>query len=168
VILTRRYPHTPLPVDSGNPEKRSNRETGTAVLVLSQYVESSYAASLLDGAGQRCGYLLKDSILDAGALDDALHRLRGGGTVVDEALVARLMCGPGTGSRIDGLTGRERDVLALMAQGLSDQGIAERLHLSAATVGTHTPEHLPQARPRRRPGREPPGQRGPALPAGPA
>ncbi|MEV5412731.1 response regulator transcription factor [Thermopolyspora sp. NPDC052614] len=114
------------------------RRSGTAVLVLSHYLESSYAAELLDGGTTKVGYLLKERLLNAASFDEVLHRVAGGGTAIDPAVVAHLLAPRRTEDVLSGLTPRERDVLALMAQGLSDRGIGDRLAVSLATVNTHT------------------------------
>ncbi|MFI7541526.1 response regulator [Actinoplanes sp. NPDC049599] len=111
------------------------RHPAVAVLVLSEYAEPAYAQRLLDGE-RRAGYLLKQTVLDASVLDEALRRIGDGGVVVDPVLVGELVRTPGTA--LEGLTGRERDVLALLAQGYSDRGIAERMHIGMTTVATHT------------------------------
>jgi DNA-binding NarL/FixJ family response regulator len=92
---------------------------------------------LLDGSEERCGYLLKDRVLDAGQLADAVRRIDAGGVVVDPELVARLVGRSRAASPLDELTAREREVLGLMAEGLTDRGIAERLYLTPNTVETH-------------------------------
>jgi DNA-binding NarL/FixJ family response regulator len=107
------------------------------VLVLSQYIETEYALRLLKGSEQRCGYLLKDRVLDARQLADAVRRIGEGGVVVDPELVARLVGRSRTSSTLDELTTREREVLALMAEGLTDKGIGERLFVTPKTVETH-------------------------------
>jgi DNA-binding NarL/FixJ family response regulator len=114
-----------------------SRWPAVGVLVLSQYVESEYALRLLDGGEQRCGYLLKDRVLDAGQLVDAVRRVGEGGVVVDPELVARLVGRAREASPLDELTPREREVLALMAEGLTDRGIAARLFVTPKTVETH-------------------------------
>ena len=106
----------------------------TSVLVLSQYLVPSYAALLLEQSPERVGYLLKDNVLRAEVLDDALHRVAEGGTFVDPLLVAGLVTAD---ESLAVLSGREREVLGLMAEGLSDRGIAQRLTLSLQTVYTH-------------------------------
>lgn len=107
------------------------------VLLLSQYVEADYALQLLDGGGERIGYLLKERILDVRDLVAALERIDSGETVVDPALVSQLLGRPRTRSPLDHLTEREREVLALMAEGLTDHGISERLYVTPNTVETH-------------------------------
>jgi DNA-binding NarL/FixJ family response regulator len=107
------------------------------VLILSQYVEAEYALRLLEGGRQRIGYLLKERMLDLDDLVAALERVAAGDTVVDPSLVAQLLDHPRAETALDGLTPREREVLALMAEGLTDRGIAERLYLSPNTVETH-------------------------------
>ncbi|GII63996.1 DNA-binding response regulator [Sphaerisporangium krabiense] len=114
------------------------RHPRVAVLILSHYLENSYAAALLENGAARLGYLLKERLLDAAMLDEVLRRLHGGGTAVDPDVVAHLLAPRREHDALARLTGRERDVLALMAQGLSDRGIADRLALSVTTVGTHT------------------------------
>jgi DNA-binding NarL/FixJ family response regulator len=106
-------------------------------LVLSQYTEPEHATTLLRQDPSAVGYLLKDRILDADLLADAIARVAAGEAVIDPEVVVALVGRPRTANPLDELTDRERDTLALMAQGLSDKGIAERLRVSTATVGTH-------------------------------
>src|SRR5262245_60349280 len=113
------------------------RHPRTAILVLSQYPEPAHAATLLQHDPRAVGYLLKERILDSDALAAAIDRVHAGGTVIDPMLVAGLVHRQRRAGPLDGLTGRERDTLALMAEGLSDRGIAERLSVSMTTVGTH-------------------------------
>lgn len=112
--------------------RRSHPEVG--VLVLSQYVVGGYAAWLLERAPVRVGYLLKDSILQADVLEDAMTRVADGGTVVDATVAESLVRSSGPAL---GLSERELEVLQLMAEGLSDKGIAQRLTVSIHTVATH-------------------------------
>jgi DNA-binding NarL/FixJ family response regulator len=118
-------------------EEIRRRWPGVGVLVLSQYVESDYALRLLDGGEERCGYLLKDRVLDIGQLSSALRRIGYGGVAVDPDLVARLVGRSRPESPLDELTPREREVLALMAEGLTDRGIGARLFVTPKTVETH-------------------------------
>lgn len=113
------------------------RHPEVGVLVLSQYVEPSYALRLVDGAEGGCGYLLKDRVLDGGELAAALGRVVAGETVVDHELVTQLLARRREPDPLDELTEREREVLALMAEGLTDRGIAERLWVTPKTVETH-------------------------------
>jgi DNA-binding NarL/FixJ family response regulator len=113
------------------------RFPGVGVLVLSQYVVAEYAMALLAGGEAGVGYLLKDRVMDPSQLSAALARVCAGGTVIDPELVADLLRTSRTGGPTSALTDRESDVLALMAEGLSDKGIAERLFVSLNTVGTH-------------------------------
>ena len=107
---------------------------GVAVLVLSQHVDVAYAMRLLSEGAERMGYLLKDRIVDIDALVHALRRLAAGGTVVDPGLVESLV---GTSAPLADLTAREREVLALLAEGRTDRGIGEQLFLSPKTVESH-------------------------------
>ena len=108
------------------------------VLVLSQYVEAEYALKLLDEDRERTGYLLKERVLDIQDLIGALERVAAGETVVDPALVTQLINRTRKHNPLDQLTPREREVLSLMAEGLTDRGIAQRLYLTPNTVETHT------------------------------
>ncbi|MFI0967540.1 response regulator [Streptomyces sp. NPDC021080] len=108
-----------------------------AILVLSQYGIPEYAALLLKQGAAGTGYLLKDRILVPLQLSQALQRLVQGGTVIDPDVVGELMAAPSRLGAIALLTERELEVLKLMAEGLSDKGIAERLVVSVHTVGTH-------------------------------
>ena len=110
------------------------RHPRIGVLVLSQYLVASYAALLLAHSPERVGYLLKDNVLKPEVLDDAISRVAGGGTFVDPVLVAGMVTAD---SSLHVLSGREREVLGLMAEGLSDRGIADRLTVSLQTVYTH-------------------------------
>lgn len=113
------------------------RHPGIAVLVLSQYVEADYALALLRAGGEGRGYLLKERITHGRDLLEAIDRLAAGETVVDPQLVHQLLHRVRWQSPIDDLTERERHVLSLMAEGLTDRGIAERLWLSPKTIESH-------------------------------
>jgi DNA-binding NarL/FixJ family response regulator len=112
------------------------RHPKVAVLVLSHYIEHTYATALLDTTATGVGYLLKDNLANDRMLDDVLHRITNGGTAVDPDVVAALLPA-GVPEPFAHLTQREREVLTLMAEGLSDQGIADRLSVALTTVGTH-------------------------------
>jgi len=114
-----------------------DRYPGTGVLVLSQYVEAAYVLRLVEGNEGGMGYLLKDRVLDARELVSALERIHAGETVVDRELVDALLARRRETSPLEELTEREGEVLALMAEGLTDRGIAERLWVTPATVETH-------------------------------
>jgi serine/threonine-protein kinase len=113
------------------------RFPSVALLVVSQYVEAEYALRLLAGDERQVGYLLKDRILEPRQLTDAITRVVEGGVVVDPALVTQLLDRPRQPEPLDELTPREREVLALMAGGLTDRGIAQRLFVTPKTVETH-------------------------------
>ncbi|MDQ3762455.1 MAG: response regulator transcription factor [Actinomycetota bacterium] len=115
---------------------RSQHES-VGVLVLSQYVVAGYATDLLEQAPTRAGYLLKDRILDAHTLDDALRRISAGETVIDPELVRVLLQSASRAGPLTTLSAREHQVLGLMAQGLSNRGIAEQLVISLNTAETH-------------------------------
>ncbi|MWK33812.1 response regulator [Actinomadura sp. J1-007] len=109
---------------------------GLPVLVLSQYVEQSYAADLLQTGGG-VGYLLKDRVGEVAEFLDALGRVASGGTVIDPEVVRRLLARRRDGTPLDRLTAREREVLALMAEGRSNGAIARSLVVSEAAVIKH-------------------------------
>jgi serine/threonine-protein kinase len=115
--------------------RRSHPEVG--VLVLSQYLESRYAMRLLEQHPERCGYLLKERVSDIAVLADALKRISEGECVLDPTIVSRLVERPRDGGSLGELTAREREVLALVAEGRSNHGICEQLVLSPKTVETH-------------------------------
>jgi DNA-binding NarL/FixJ family response regulator len=108
-----------------------------AVLVLSQYVDADFALTLLRDSPAGSGYLLKDRITQLTVLLDAIERLARGESVIDPELVELLLHRPATSGRLAELTEREHEVLALVAEGLSDRAIAERLWLTQKTVETH-------------------------------
>jgi DNA-binding NarL/FixJ family response regulator len=107
------------------------------VIVLSQHVDLDYALMLIKADATRSGYLLKDRITDIAILADAIRRVDRGECVVDPELVDLLLLRPPTRSRLAELTAREREVLTLVAEGLTDSGIGERLWLTRKTVETH-------------------------------
>jgi DNA-binding NarL/FixJ family response regulator len=107
------------------------------VLVLSHHVESRYAMRLLEENPERCGYLLKERVSDVAVLLDALRRISEGECVLDPTIVARLVRRPREESALAELTERELEVLALMAEGHSNDAICRKLVLSPKTVETH-------------------------------
>jgi DNA-binding NarL/FixJ family response regulator len=107
------------------------------VLVLSQHVDVAYAMKLVTKEAERVGYLLKDRIVDVPELAAALRRIADGGSVVDPALVAELVFAPAVEDPLAALTPREREVLALLAEGRTDRGIAQLLYVTPKTVEAH-------------------------------
>jgi DNA-binding NarL/FixJ family response regulator len=107
------------------------------VLLLSHYVDSRYATRLLAEHPGRIGYLLKERVSDMAVLIDALERISDGECVIDPTIVAGLVKRPRPAQALAALSNREREVLALMAEGHSNQGIAEQLVLSGKTVESH-------------------------------
>jgi DNA-binding NarL/FixJ family response regulator len=108
-----------------------------AVLVLSHYLDSRYAMRLMEDHPDGVGYLLKERVSDLALLTDALPRLQEGESVIDPTIVSRLVRDRAQPNELDELTERERDVLALIAEGRSNRGIGERLYLSPKTVEAH-------------------------------
>ena len=107
------------------------------VLVLSEYVEPSYALRLVEEYPERIGYLLKQRVADAAVLVDALRRIADGESVVDPTIVARLFGRRRRHNPLDELTPREREVLGLVAEGLSNRAIASRIFVTERTVEAH-------------------------------
>src|SRR6516164_8321426 len=133
-----------------------------AILVLSQYVEERYAADLLLANTSSVGYLLKDRVADVAEFLDALRRVAAGGTALDPEVVAQLLVRRG-GDPLDDLTDRERDVLALMAEGRSNAEIGATLVITDSAVSKHINSIF--AKLGLYPGHgQPPGSRGAALP----
>jgi DNA-binding NarL/FixJ family response regulator len=115
--------------------RRRHPETG--VLVLSQYIETRYAARLLEGNASGVGYLLKDRVADVAEFADALARVAAGGTALDHEVVSQLLGARRHTHGLAALTPREREVLSLMAEGRSNAGIAATLVISAGVVEKH-------------------------------
>jgi DNA-binding NarL/FixJ family response regulator len=111
---------------------------GLPVLVLSQYVEQLYARELLaDGTGG-IGYLLKDRVFDSAQFVDAVRRVAAGGTAMDPEVVARLLARNADDSAVSALSAREREVLALMAEGRSNAAVGAKLVITERAVAKHT------------------------------
>ena len=104
------------------------------ILVLSQYVEERYATELIAAQGGAIGYLLKDRVADVAEFLDSVARIGGGATVLDPEVVAQLLSRQNRNDRLRSLSERERNVLALLAEGKSNQAIAARIFLSEASV----------------------------------
>ena len=113
------------------------RVPGTAILVLSQYVEERYAGDLLAGGAQGVGYLLKDRVADVGEFLAAVHRVGEGGAAIDPEVVAQLLGRRRRADPLASLSPRELDVLSLMAEGRSNAAIADRLVITEGAVEKH-------------------------------
>jgi serine/threonine-protein kinase len=127
--------HTDEGIVAADRIREANPSVG--VLVLSQYLESRYAMRLLEHHPDRAGYLLKERVSDVAVLTDAIRRIAEGECVIDPTIVARLLNKRREQSPIDELSDREREVLALMAEGHSNGGICQKLFLSPKTVEAH-------------------------------
>ena len=115
----------------------SERYPGIGVLVLSAHVEPHYAMQLLDSGVRGTGYLLKERVTDPAELVDAVRRVAAGGVVIDPGVVAQLVGRRRARDPLAALSEREREVLAVMAEGRSNQAIGERLFLAPKTVEAH-------------------------------
>jgi len=137
VVVDIRMPptHTDEGLRAAIELRRDHPRTG--VLVLSQYIETTYAARLLGDGAAGVGYLLKDRVADVAEFADALARVAGGGTALDPEVVSQLVRASRHADGLATLTPRERDVLALMAEGRSNAGIAAALVVSAGVVEKH-------------------------------
>lgn len=113
------------------------RVPGTAVLVLSQYVEEQYAAELLAAGDPGIGYLLKDRVADVRDFVQAVRQVAAGGTVLDPEVVAQIVARGRRNDRLADLSQREREVLALMAEGRSNNAIAAQLQVSDGAIEKH-------------------------------
>jgi DNA-binding NarL/FixJ family response regulator len=111
---------------------------GMGILVLSQFLDERYPLELIGEDASGVGYLLKDRVADIASFADAVRRVADGGSALDPEVIARMLGRHRKDSRLDDLTPRERDVLTLMAEGKSNPGIAEALHVSVAAVEKHS------------------------------
>src|SRR5215218_8718037 len=129
----------PTHTDEGLRAARAIRaeHPGTAVLVLSQYVEEAYALDLLAESTERTGYLLKDRVADIDTFTDAVRRVANGGSALDPEVVALLLGRRRREDPLDALTPREREVLGLMAEGRSNAAIAAELVVTERAVEKH-------------------------------
>jgi serine/threonine-protein kinase len=129
----------PTHSDEGLVAAREIRSTDPdiGILVLSQFLESGYALEVLQDHPERTGYLLKDRVFDGAVLVDAMTRVVEGETVVDPTIVSRLLGRRRQDDPLVVLSPREREVLSLVAEGLSNKGIAERLYVTERTVEAH-------------------------------
>jgi DNA-binding NarL/FixJ family response regulator len=136
VVVDIRMPptHTTEGIQAAHEIRSRFPETG--ILVLSAHVEVEHAVDLL-ASGHRVGYLLKARVTDVEELVDSLQRIARGGAVVDPALVGELVAARRTADPLAGLSAREREVLALVAEGRSNAGIARRLVVTEGTVEKH-------------------------------
>jgi DNA-binding NarL/FixJ family response regulator len=114
-----------------------NEQPETGVLVLSQYIEEQYAIELIGGVNEGIGYLLKERITDVETLIDAVQRVAASGSVIDPQVVSQLLRKHRQEDPLDELTDREREVLALMAEGRSNHAIAARLVITERAVEKH-------------------------------
>lgn len=107
------------------------------MLVLSQYVDPAYALQLLEDHPERVGYLLKDRVFDIATVVDALRRICDDESVIDPTIVAQLLRRQRISNPLDALTNREREVLGLVAEGMSNKALAARLVVAERTVEAH-------------------------------
>ncbi|MCO5993925.1 response regulator transcription factor [Actinoallomurus rhizosphaericola] len=113
------------------------RVPGTPILVFSQYVEERYATDLIGDGADGVGYLLKERVADVAEFTAAVRRVADGGTVIDPEVIGQLLGRRRRGDRLEALTPREREVLGLMAEGLSNAAIARRLYVTDGAVEKH-------------------------------
>jgi DNA-binding NarL/FixJ family response regulator len=136
-IVDIRMPPTQTDEGAQAAEEIREEQPGVGILLLSQVVEPRHALKLFSESPEGFGYLLKDRVLEIDDFVEAVRRVARGGTAMDPEVVGQLLGRRRQGSRLDELTPREREVLALMAEGRSNQGICSKLFLSPKTVETH-------------------------------
>jgi DNA-binding NarL/FixJ family response regulator len=136
-IVDIRMPPTQSDEGAQAAEEIRAEQPEVGILLLSQVVEPRHALKLFSESPEGFGYLLKDRVLEIDDFVEAVRRVARGGTAMDPEVVGQLLGRRRQGSRLDELSPREREVLALMAEGRSNQGICEKLFLSPKTVETH-------------------------------
>ena len=139
VVLDIRMPPTYTDEGARAAKEVKRADAHQGVLVLSQHIETTHAIELVSLGG--FGYLLKDRVLDVGEFLDAAQRVASGGSALDPQVVSRLLAQANDDDPLGELSEREREVLALMAEGLTNSGIAKRLVVSERTVEAHV-RHL--------------------------
>ena len=137
MILDIRMPPTQTDEGLVAAKRIRHQHPEMGVLLLSQYVESHHALELLGQSPDHVGYLLKDRVADLGEFVDAVRRVGGGGSAVDPLVVSRLLGQKRSRDQLQDLTDRERSVLALMAEGRSNDAIATTLRISPKTLEAH-------------------------------
>jgi DNA-binding NarL/FixJ family response regulator len=137
VVVDVRMPPTQTDEGTRTAKELKADRPDLGVLVLSQVVETKHALDLFSERPEGFGYLLKDRVLAVDDFLDAVRRVAAGGTAIDPEVVAQLMGRRRERDPLEELTPREREVLSLMAEGLSNRGICERLVLSPKTIETH-------------------------------
>jgi DNA-binding NarL/FixJ family response regulator len=136
-IVDIRMPPTQTDEGAQAAEEIRAEQPEVGILLLSQVVEPRHALKLFSESPEGFGYLLKDRVLEIDDFVEAVRRVARGGTAMDPEVVGQLLGRRRQGSRLDELTPREREVLALMAEGRSNQGICAKLFLSPKTIETH-------------------------------
>ncbi|MEO6605875.1 MAG: response regulator transcription factor [Aeromicrobium sp.] len=136
-ILDIRMPPTHTYEGARAAAELRDRHPDLGILLLSQSLESRYVTDMVRDRPERFGYLLKDRVVDVDVLLDALETISSGGTVLDPEVVSHLLGGRGVADQLERLTDREREVLDMMAQGLSNLAISQRLTVEVKTVETH-------------------------------
>ena len=138
VVVDIRMPPTNTDEGLVAAQRIRTQHPDVGVLLLSQYIEPTYAMRLIQDHPERVGYLPKEPIFDAAILVDALRRITEGECVIDPTIVSRLVGRQRRKDPLSGLTDREREVLGLVAEGLSNLAIANRLFVTERTIEAHT------------------------------